>query len=254
VSPTETIGIDELARRCATTVRTIREYQTLGLLPPPGKTGRVATYDGDHVARLDTIARLQARGYSLAAIRDLLAAWQAGASLPTVLGIAGGAVGALDEMPVVVDAGELDRELPAVFGSKKAARTAEAAGLASPTRDGRRVVRSPALVQLVAETVGAGLAVDDALALVRAINDACEQIAEAAVAALVRDAGAAPPPDPEATLAMLRRARGLLAQGVATMAISHIGDHLNEAAAGGRVDVAEIVDRLRIGAVRDTSS
>jgi DNA-binding transcriptional MerR regulator len=68
----EEMLIDELAGRAAVPVRTIREYQTVGLLPPPEKRGRVAYYRAAHLMRLQLIARLQARGYSLAAIRDLV--------------------------------------------------------------------------------------------------------------------------------------------------------------------------------------
>ena len=51
-------------------VRTIREYQTMGVLPPPERRGRVGLYRTTHVARLELIARLQVRGYSLAGIRE----------------------------------------------------------------------------------------------------------------------------------------------------------------------------------------
>jgi DNA-binding transcriptional MerR regulator len=253
VDETETIGIDELARRCGTTVRTIREYQTLGLLPAPGKAGRVATYDARHVGRLETIGRLQARGYSLAAIGDLLSAWQAGSTLPSVLGLPTDAVGALDEMPVLVMTEELARDLPALFGTGAATRAAEDAGLVGADHDGRRAVRSPALVQLVADIVASGRSLDEALTIVAAIHRASEGIADAAVAVLLRGADGPPLADPDAAIAMLRRARSLLAQGVATMAIAHIGDRLSRMASEGRDDVAAVIELLRIGAVRDAS-
>ena len=50
--------------------RTVREHRTLGLIEPPRKEGRVGRYDEAHRQRLELIARLQERGYSLAAIRD----------------------------------------------------------------------------------------------------------------------------------------------------------------------------------------
>src|SRR4051812_28399174 len=107
------LGIDELARRCDTTVRTIREYQTLGLLPPPRKQGRVAIYDAGHAGRLRAIAQLQDRGYSLAGIGDLLEAWERGATLSTLLGVSEDRLlGAVDEAPVLVDRVDLERELP----------------------------------------------------------------------------------------------------------------------------------------------
>jgi DNA-binding transcriptional MerR regulator len=78
--------VDELAREAGTTTRNVRSYQTRGLLPPPRMVGRVGYYDCAHLARLSYIDRLQQRGFSLAAIRDLLAAWDEGKSLTDVLG------------------------------------------------------------------------------------------------------------------------------------------------------------------------
>jgi DNA-binding transcriptional MerR regulator len=78
--------VDELAREAGTTTRNVRSYQTRGLLPPPRVVGRVGYYDRTHLARLNYIDRLQERGFSLAAIRDLLAAWDEGKSLTDVLG------------------------------------------------------------------------------------------------------------------------------------------------------------------------
>src|SRR4051812_40137331 len=92
---TDGVGVDEFARRCDTTVRMVREYQTLGVLPAPRKVGRVARYGPDHMARWRAIGRLQERGYSLAAIADLFKAWETGSSLPSVLGIGGDVVGAI---------------------------------------------------------------------------------------------------------------------------------------------------------------
>ena len=50
-----------------------------GVLAPPAKVGRVGVYDEGHRRRLELIGRLQSRGYSLAGIRDLFEAWDAGA-------------------------------------------------------------------------------------------------------------------------------------------------------------------------------
>jgi len=55
--------IDDLARSAGLPVRTIREYQTMRLLPPPDRRGRVGIYGTEHVQRLNLIGRLQRRGY-----------------------------------------------------------------------------------------------------------------------------------------------------------------------------------------------
>jgi DNA-binding transcriptional MerR regulator len=79
--------VDELARRARVTTRTIRAHQTVGLLPPPVLVARTAYYGEQHLQRLGAIGRLQARGWSRAAIRDALAAWEAGHNLEEVLGL-----------------------------------------------------------------------------------------------------------------------------------------------------------------------
>ncbi|HZB71620.1 MAG TPA: MerR family transcriptional regulator, partial [Acidimicrobiales bacterium] len=66
------LSVDQLAERAGVTVRTIRFYQSEGLLPLPGRHGREARYGPAHVERLDLIADLQARGLRLHAIAELL--------------------------------------------------------------------------------------------------------------------------------------------------------------------------------------
>jgi DNA-binding transcriptional MerR regulator len=51
--------------------RTIRFYQAKGALPAPTRRGRMAFYDARHVERLKLVAKMQDRGLSLRAIRDL---------------------------------------------------------------------------------------------------------------------------------------------------------------------------------------
>ena len=78
--------IDELAVVAGTTSRNLRAFQSRGLLPPPRLVGRTGHYDDGHRRRLDAILGLQRRGYSLAAIADLTAAWERGGTLEEVLG------------------------------------------------------------------------------------------------------------------------------------------------------------------------
>jgi DNA-binding transcriptional MerR regulator len=81
------MNIDELARAAGATTRNVRALQTEGLLPGPSLVGRTGAYDEGHLLRLQAVLRLQARGFSRAAIRELFAAWEAGASLEDVLGM-----------------------------------------------------------------------------------------------------------------------------------------------------------------------
>src|SRR5579864_4128863 len=109
----ESLTIDDLARQVQLPVRTIREYHTMRLLPPPERRGRVGLYGTRHVQRLQLITRLQHRGYSLAGIRDLLGAWENGTDLTTLLGV-DESQAALDETPLRLTRAELHQRLPAL--------------------------------------------------------------------------------------------------------------------------------------------
>jgi DNA-binding transcriptional MerR regulator len=65
--------IDELAYRSGVSVDTIRFYQRDGLLPPSQREGRAALYGLAHLRRLEQIKDLQARHFSLGAVKALLA-------------------------------------------------------------------------------------------------------------------------------------------------------------------------------------
>ncbi|MDK1476036.1 MerR family transcriptional regulator [Streptomyces sp. 549] len=68
----------ELAEAAGITTRTLRFYRERRLLPPPRRSGRVAWYNGHHLARLRSINALLARGHTLGGIADLLAAFEKG--------------------------------------------------------------------------------------------------------------------------------------------------------------------------------
>jgi len=83
--PAPALTIEELARRAGLSTRNVRAYRTAGLLPPPRLEGRTGRYGDEHLRRLTVVARLKRRGWSLAAIRDALAAQDAGRSLEELL-------------------------------------------------------------------------------------------------------------------------------------------------------------------------
>ncbi|UDY23506.1 MerR family transcriptional regulator [Nocardioides sp. Kera G14] len=64
----ERYTVEELSTVTGHTVRNIRYYTTLGLLPAPEKQGRIAVYGADHRARLELITSLQEHGFTLEAI------------------------------------------------------------------------------------------------------------------------------------------------------------------------------------------
>jgi DNA-binding transcriptional MerR regulator len=68
----EWMTIEELANASKMTVRNIRAHQSRGTLPKPHMKGRKGYYDSNHLEQLKQITALQDRGYSLAAIQDLL--------------------------------------------------------------------------------------------------------------------------------------------------------------------------------------
>jgi DNA-binding transcriptional MerR regulator len=67
------LTIAELAARTGISVRTIRFYAGMGLIPPPAVRGRLGLYDERHVARLELVRDLQRLGFTLAAIEGYLA-------------------------------------------------------------------------------------------------------------------------------------------------------------------------------------
>jgi DNA-binding transcriptional MerR regulator len=68
--------------------RTVRFYQSQGLVPKPRRQGRDARYDNRHEERLRLVAELQDRGLTLGAIRDLLErGGRAGLSVSDWLGL-----------------------------------------------------------------------------------------------------------------------------------------------------------------------
>src|SRR5215472_15496773 len=152
--------IDDLARRAGLPVRTIREYHTMRVLPPPRRQGRFGLYDAGHVQRLDLVARLQRRGYSLAGIRDLLDAWDNGTELTALLGVQSGPV-PLDETPLRLTRAELFSRLPGL--DESALRRAEDTGLVRPDGPSHFLVRSPALIDLAADGVRLGVSLGEML-------------------------------------------------------------------------------------------
>jgi DNA-binding transcriptional MerR regulator len=171
--------IDELARLAGTTVRNVRAYQDRGLLPPPRRSGRVGLYSEDHLARLRLVARLLERGYTLANIAELIAAWQSGTDMAELLGLEAAIVAPWsEEEPTTVSA----NELAVLFGAADPAtvlpaiNTAIDLGLLEPTADGFRV-NSPVLLRAGAELVGAGVPLDAAMRLAQALRGDLDAVA-----------------------------------------------------------------------------
>jgi len=153
--------IDELARRAGTTTRNVRAHQTRGLLPPPRMVGRVGHYGSDHLVRLAYIDRLQQRGFSLAAIRDLLTGWDQGRSLTEVLGFEDALTAPWsDEVPEFFTRDQLVELFPEIATDAGLLDRAVAAGILRPDaddHDGRFLAPSPRLVRTGADLVSWGV-------------------------------------------------------------------------------------------------
>jgi len=72
-APVSDLTVDELAEATGVSVRNIRYYASLGLLPAPERRGRVAFYGVRHRALLDLTTALQDHGFTLQAIERYLA-------------------------------------------------------------------------------------------------------------------------------------------------------------------------------------
>jgi DNA-binding transcriptional MerR regulator len=158
-----TMTIDELARQAGTTTRNVRAHQTRGLLPPPRVVGRVGHYDGDHLVRLAYIDRLQQRGFSLAAIRDLLTGWDEGRSLTEVLGFEEALTAPWsDEVPERFSPGQLLEMFPEMADDPGLVERAVAGGIVVPDGDGY-IAPSPRLVRVGADLVSWGVPLSAAI-------------------------------------------------------------------------------------------
>ena len=245
----EPLTIDDLARRLELPVRTIREYHTMRLLPPPERRGRVGLYGPAHIQRLQLIGRLQHRGYSLAGIRDLLGAWESGTDLTTLLGV-DQSQAVMDETPLRLTREELLRRLPALHGNLDRAIQA---GLVRPHGEDHFIVRSPALLGLADDWLRAGVPLAEVLAVIEVLTAELGALART-IAGLITDRiwPSAATSAGELT-GLLQRGRPLLLQGVTSTLADRLGAALAEraeAAGDGRLRAA--LDDIRVGAVTDS--
>ncbi|CAN5716029.1 hypothetical protein BH20ACT2_BH20ACT2_04380 [soil metagenome] len=222
--PTETapeLTVDQLATRAGLPVRTIREYQTTGLLPGPERRGRIGIYGATHLARLALIGRLQDRGYSLAGIRDLVSSWSDGADLGEILGLEADQLVHLDEPGAPTTLDQLVALLPALIPDRLDELLA--AGIIEVCGPDRYCVPSPSLLQLTLDALAAGYEPDRVLELLGTIRNATAAIASASVELLTDRPTDA---DPDQLVALATRGRGLLAHGTGRLTIHAIGKAL----------------------------
>lgn len=236
--------IEDLAHHSGATVRTIRAYQDRGLLPRPERRGRSNVYGDTHLARLRQIADLLDRGYTLASIKELLEAWDAGRGLGGVLGL----VAEVDGPWTDEEADRISRaELDARFGGRpdeEAVREAIELGVLErvPDRDAEEyLVPSPQELAVAAELYAAGVPLAAITGHLRELRGQVEHIASRFLEFTTEHVFARylehrPPTDADAAEAatLVRRLRPLaqqtvdaeLARAMRLFATRHLQQHL----------------------------
>ncbi|MFG2868104.1 MerR family transcriptional regulator [Streptomyces sp. NPDC048338] len=236
--------IEDLAHHSGATVRTIRAYQDRGLLPRPERRGRSNVYRDTHLARLRQIADLLDRGYTLASIKELLEAWDAGRGLGGVLGL----VAEVDGPWTDEEADRISREdLDATFGGRPdedAVREAIELGVLEriPGREDEFLVPSPQELAVAAELYEAGVPLSAIAGHLRELRVQVEHIASRFLEFTTEHVFARylehrPPTDADAAAAatMVRRLRPLaqqtvdaeLARAMRMFATRHLQHHLS---------------------------
>ncbi|MCK8676360.1 MerR family transcriptional regulator [Streptomyces lichenis] len=241
--PVAEYRIEDLARLGGATVRTVRAYQDRGLLPRPERRGRANVYGDEHLARLQQIADLLERGYTLASIKELLEAWDTGRGLGGVLGLVAEVHGPwTDEQEDRISRAELD----AAFGGtpdEDAVREAVELGVLErvPGRDDEFVVPSPQELAVAVELYAAGVPLAAISEHLRELRGQVEHIAGRFLEfttehVFARYLDRRPPTDADAAeaAALVRRLRPLaqqtvdaeLARAMRTLATRHLQQQL----------------------------
>jgi len=173
------LTIDELARRTGTPTSTVRMYRQRGLLHEGRKSGRLRLYDDSHVERLRLISELQERGFSLAAVRELIDTWAAGRGLADVLGVDPAAELSADAPTLAAD------RLAALFpgGFEDAALLQRAVDLGLVTPDGDRFrIADPRFLEVGTTVLAQGVPLAEILDLYAEVQAATDALAARFVA------------------------------------------------------------------------
>ena len=227
--------VDQVAELTRTTVRTIRWYQSEGLLPPPERAGRVAMYDAEHLARLEAIRDLQVHGLTLTAIRRLLERAPGNAG-PTALAFVRAAVApSVGDNAEVVTGDELAARLALPEGTSADPAVVAELGIAQQLPDGRWRITVPAAVEAAAALAQLGMPMDARVRISRLFAEHTRAMAEGVVSMflqyLVPEDGELDRDGWEALAATVARLRPLAATAVASLfddALAHAAEHAAE--------------------------
>jgi DNA-binding transcriptional MerR regulator len=156
--------------------RTIRYYQSEGVLAAPRREGRDARYNAGHLERLELIAELQERGLKLEAIKSLLGRAGKRSSVTEWLGIDEALRASwTDDQPAMMTLAEVHERL----GRRPRRLVGELvdAGLLARQEDGSFLAPSEAMLQLTFRLLDASVSIDVA---VRAADLLRRRLAKAA--------------------------------------------------------------------------
>ncbi|MFE1287700.1 MerR family transcriptional regulator [Streptomyces sp. NPDC058751] len=215
--------IEDLAHHSGATVRTIRAYQDRGLLPRPERRGRANVYADAHLARLRQIADLLDRGYTLASIKELLEAWDAGRGLGGILGLVAEVDGPWsDEEAARISRSELVERFGGRLDDTAVAEAVELGVLEPvPGDEDTFVVPSPQELSVAVELCGSGVPLSAVTCHLRELRVQVEHMASrflefTAEHVFARRPGERPPSDAEAAEAasLVRRLRPLAQRAV----------------------------------------
>jgi DNA-binding transcriptional MerR regulator len=171
----EGLTIEQLAQETGFTVRNIRAHQARGLLPPPEVRARVGYYGDEHIARLRLIQELQADGFNLKGIKQLLE--RSGESAERLLDVKQLATAPFETgEPQVLTQEELIER----FGEThpKTLEKAQRLGALIPLGDGRFEAPSPALLEAAEEALGQGISLRAALAVIEQVQKNAKSVAD----------------------------------------------------------------------------
>lgn len=183
----EGLRIGDVAERTGVSVRSIRFYHQAGILQRPVVRGRTGYYGQEHLDRLDMVKRLQAKGYSLAAIADSIAS-----QVPTILL---GEVSGQDPATAVWDGADPSKITRAQLAEMVPALASEPAlvdrlvelSLLAPQGDGQFTVPEPPLLRAGIILVSRGVPVPVALDELENMRQVLGGIAERFAGIVERD-------------------------------------------------------------------
>ena len=181
--PNGKMTIEGLASASNMTVRNIRAHHSRGLLPPPHMQGRKGYYDDAHLNSLKEITALQERGYSLAAIQDLLA----GTGLGKLnLGLVAALGAWKEEGPVSIPLDEFLQRFPSLAQDETLLQRVKATGIYVFEGD-QVLVPWPALLDATQALLLAGATMESILALEERMLAALQLVAQDVIRFFIED-------------------------------------------------------------------